>query len=76
MSSKTIIVMEDDTDGSEASETVEFAIDGVTYTIDLSDKNAQKLAVASRSTSRQRGSPAAASVRRAGRPPPTSISRP
>ena len=43
MSSKTIVVMEDDTDGSAASETVEFAIDGVTYTIDLSDKNAQKL---------------------------------
>jgi hypothetical protein len=30
-------------DGSEADRTVEFGLDGVNYTIDLSDKNAGKL---------------------------------
>jgi hypothetical protein len=43
MARKTITRLEDDTDGSEASETVEFAIDGVSYAIDLSTKNAEKL---------------------------------
>ncbi|MDQ0380401.1 putative Ntn-hydrolase superfamily protein [Amycolatopsis thermophila] len=33
----------DDLDGSEADETVEFAIDGVTYEIDLSEDNAADL---------------------------------
>jgi hypothetical protein len=43
MASKTLIVLEDDLDGSEAAETVQFAIDGVTYEIDLSTQNAEKL---------------------------------
>ena len=33
----------DDLDGSEASETLEFALDGVSYQIDLSSANANKL---------------------------------
>ncbi|GAB3562614.1 Lsr2 family protein [Amycolatopsis endophytica] len=33
----------DDLDGSEADETVEFALDGVSYEIDLSDDNAAEL---------------------------------
>ena len=33
----------DDIDGGDAAETVTFALDGVTYEIDLSDANAQKL---------------------------------
>ena len=33
----------DDVDGGDAAETVTFALDGVTYEIDLSDTNAQKL---------------------------------
>jgi len=43
MASKTLVVLEDDLDGSEAAETVQFAIDGVTYEIDLSRENAEKL---------------------------------
>ncbi|MDO5672874.1 MAG: Lsr2 family protein [Actinomycetaceae bacterium] len=37
------IILIDDVDRSNASETVSFAIDGVNYEIDLSDKNAKKL---------------------------------
>jgi len=33
----------DDVDGTEGGETVTFALDGVTYEIDLSEKNATKL---------------------------------
>lgn len=43
MASKTIIVLQDDTDGSEASETIAFGIDGATYTIDLNEKHAKQL---------------------------------
>jgi hypothetical protein len=38
-----IVLLEDDVDGSEADETIEFGIDGTTYAIDLSDSNAKKL---------------------------------
>lgn len=37
------IILEDDLSGGEATETVEFALDGVTYEIDLNDENARKL---------------------------------
>jgi len=37
------IVLEDDLDGSEATETVTFGLDGATYEIDLNDDNATKL---------------------------------
>jgi hypothetical protein len=40
---KTITVLEDDFDGGEASETIAFALDGVTYEVDVNDKNAKKL---------------------------------
>ncbi|HLV56903.1 MAG TPA: Lsr2 family protein, partial [Actinotalea caeni] len=43
MASKTLIELIDDLDGSPAAETVTFAIDGVTYEIDLSDANAAQL---------------------------------
>ena len=43
MSSKVIVLLEDDVDGTKADETVEFGIDGATYAIDLSDQNAKKL---------------------------------
>jgi len=43
VSSKVIVLLEDDVDGTKADETVEFAIDGTTYAIDLSDSNAKKL---------------------------------
>jgi hypothetical protein len=43
MASRTIVLLEDDVDGSEADETIEFGVDGTTYAIDLSDPNANKL---------------------------------
>ena len=43
MAQRVNIVLEDDLDGSEADETVTFALDGVTYEIDLNAKNAAAL---------------------------------
>ena len=43
MAQRVQIVLEDDLDGGEAAETVTFGLDGVSYEIDLSDKNAVKL---------------------------------
>ena len=44
MAQKTIVSLIDDLDGqSEADETVEYAIDGVTYEIDLAKDNADAL---------------------------------
>ncbi|GAB3146510.1 Lsr2 family protein [Micromonospora sonneratiae] len=43
MARQVITVLTDDLDGGEADRTVEFGLDGVNYTIDLSEKNAGKL---------------------------------
>ncbi|NJC73293.1 Lsr2 family protein [Planosporangium thailandense] len=43
MAKKTIHMLIDDLDGSEADESVKFAIDGVQYEIDLSKENVAKL---------------------------------
>lgn len=43
MAQKVNIVLVDDIDGSEAAETVSFALDGREYEIDLSKRNAEKL---------------------------------
>ena len=43
MATQTFITLIDDTDGTEAAETVAFALDGVHYEIDLNDKNAKAL---------------------------------
>ena len=43
MAQKVNIVLVDDIDGSDASQTVSFGLDGATYEIDLNDKNAAKL---------------------------------
>jgi hypothetical protein len=43
MAQKVHIVLEDDLDGSPATETVTFGLDGKTYEIDLNEKNAGKL---------------------------------
>lgn len=43
MAQKVSVLLIDDVDGSEASETVTFALDGVSYEIDLNEKNAGKL---------------------------------
>jgi hypothetical protein len=43
MAQRVNVVLVDDLDGSEAAETVSFGLDGVSYDIDLSKKNAGKL---------------------------------
>jgi hypothetical protein len=43
MAQKVNIVLVDDIDGTEASETVSFALDGAAYEIDLNKKNAAGL---------------------------------
>lgn len=43
MASKTLIELIDDLDGSPAAETVTFAVDGVSYEIDLNEGNAAQL---------------------------------
>ncbi|MFI2031410.1 Lsr2 family protein [Streptomyces buecherae] len=43
MAQKVEILLVDDIDGGEADENVTFGLDGRTYEIDLSEKNARKL---------------------------------
>ena len=43
MAKRVITVLTDDIDGGDADRTIEFGLDGVNFTIDLSDKNAGKL---------------------------------
>ncbi|RSM80488.1 nucleoid-associated protein Lsr2 [Amycolatopsis sp. WAC 01375] len=43
MAQKVSVSLVDDIDGTEAEETVEFGLDGVTYHIDLSADNAEEL---------------------------------
>ncbi|EHR63491.1 histone-like nucleoid-structuring protein Lsr2 [Saccharomonospora cyanea] len=43
MAQKVLVSLVDDLDGSEADETVEFGLDGVSYEIDLSAENAEEL---------------------------------
>jgi hypothetical protein len=43
MAQKVNIILVDDLDGSDATETVSFGLDGTSYEIDLSDKNAAQL---------------------------------
>lgn len=43
MAKHTQVILIDDLDGGEANETVTFAIDGLSYEIDLSDDNAKTL---------------------------------
>ncbi|MFI5497225.1 Lsr2 family protein [Actinoplanes sp. NPDC051859] len=46
MATQVITVLTDDLDGGTADRTVEFGLDGVTYTIDLSEDNAGRLRTA------------------------------
>ena len=46
MASKTVVELVDDLDGGRAEETVQFALDGTDYEIDLSAENAAKLRAA------------------------------
>jgi hypothetical protein len=43
MARKTIVILSDDLDGSEANETIQFALDGTEYEIDLNESNAAEL---------------------------------
>ncbi|RSM45773.1 Lsr2 family protein [Amycolatopsis balhimycina DSM 5908] len=43
MAQKVLVEILDDIDGSAATQTVQFGLDGVTYEIDLSDENATTL---------------------------------
>jgi Lsr2 len=43
MAQRVQVVLEDDLDGGKADETVQFGLDGTSYEIDLSKKNAAKL---------------------------------
>jgi Lsr2 len=43
MATQTTVTLVDDLDGSDASDTVSFALDGASYEIDLSENNAEKL---------------------------------
>lgn len=43
MAQRVQVILEDDIDGGDATETVTFGLDGVTYEIDLNDSNAQAL---------------------------------
>ena len=43
MAQKVQIILEDDIDGGEATQTVTFALEGTNYEIDLNDANADKL---------------------------------
>jgi len=46
MASRTLVILEDDLDGGEATQTVQLGYQGAQYEVDLSDKNADKLAKA------------------------------
>jgi hypothetical protein len=61
MAQRVQVILEDDIDGGTAVETVSFGIDGNSYEIDLSKKNAAKL--------RDALAPYVGSGRRAGRTP-------
>lgn len=43
MAQKVQVLLVDDVDGSPATETVTFGLDGVSYEVDLNDENATKL---------------------------------
>jgi hypothetical protein len=43
MTTKHVTILQDDLDGSNASETVKFCLDGIEYEIDLSERNANRL---------------------------------
>lgn len=66
MAKRTVVLLEDDIDGSEATETISFALDGREYEIDLNEGHASELrealarfTTAGRQISGGRGRPAA-----------------
>jgi hypothetical protein len=43
MATKVLTTLQDDIDGSNATQTIRFALDGIEYEIDVSDRNANRL---------------------------------
>ncbi|TDT74713.1 Lsr2 protein [Arthrobacter sp. AG258] len=43
MAKETVVLLEDDIDGSEANETISFALDGSKYEVDLNEGHANEL---------------------------------
>jgi hypothetical protein len=43
MATKVLTTLQDDIDGSIATQTIRFALDGIEYEIDVSDRNANRL---------------------------------
>ena len=43
MATRIVTELHDDIDGSDATQTIRFALDGVEYEIDVSDRNANRL---------------------------------
>ena len=43
MASKTVVMLSDDFDGTEADESLDFGLDGVSYEIDLTSEHAEEL---------------------------------
>jgi hypothetical protein len=43
MTTKVLTTLQDDIDGSDATQTIRFALDGIEYEIDVSDRNANRL---------------------------------
>jgi hypothetical protein len=43
MATKVLKTLQDDIDGSDATQTIRFALDGIEYQIDVSDRNANRL---------------------------------
>lgn len=75
MAQRTVITLTDDIDGSEASETVMFGLDGATYEIDLNEVHAEDLREVLApfvSVARRSGSPAGGRAGRVSAPKPRS----
>jgi hypothetical protein len=43
MATGVLTSLQDDIDGSDATQTIRFALDGIEYEIDVSDRNANRL---------------------------------
>lgn len=80
MAQKVVVHLSDDLDGSEANETVVFALDGRSYEIDLSSENASNLreslapfVAAGRKQSGNRSASKRVATRDADRPDPVMV---
>jgi Lsr2 len=75
MSKSVSVIVTDDLDGSENAETVAFGFDGVTYEVDLAQKNRAKLEKALAPFIEAGRKVPRAAARRAGRQSATSVDR-